>query len=141
MYKKTITYMDYNGIDRTEDFFFNFTEAELTELQMSVNGGYAEMIQRIADSKDINALINVLKELICKSYGIKSDDGRRFIKKPELTEEFTQTPAYSALYMELATDEKKAAEFINKVIPSNLAAKVEKAKVENLMADNKPSGT
>jgi len=136
MFKKTITYTDYNGQDRTEDFYFNFTEAELAELQVSVEGGYAEMIQKMAESKDVSSLISVLKNLIAKTYGIKSDDGRRFIKKPELTEEFIQTPAYSALYMELATDEKKAAEFINRVIPASLSAKVEKAKVENIAANN-----
>ena len=141
MLKKTITYTDYNNEERTEDFYFNFTEVELTELQTSVNGGYAEMIQKMAKSKDINSLITILKDLITKSYGVKSEDGRRFIKKPELTEEFVETPAFSTLYMELATDEKKMAEFINKIIPANLASRVEKAKIENITANNKPSET
>lgn len=138
MYKKTIKYTDYNGKDRAEDLYFNFTEAELTELQSSVEGGFAERLQKMADAKDVNSLIAVLKELIIKSYGVKSEDGRRFIKKPELIEEFIQTPAYSIFYMMLAKDEKKLSEFINGIMPSSLVADVDKAKVENLTA-NKPS--
>lgn len=141
MYKKTITYEDYNGVTRTEDFYFNLTEAELTELQLGVKGGYAEMIQKMVDAKDVSSLIGILKDLIIRSYGVKSDDGRRFIKKPEITEEFTETPAYSALYMELATDDKKASAFINGIIPAKLAAQVEKNKVENSTVTGIPSNT
>lgn len=141
MYKKTITYTDYNGIDRTEDFYFNLSEVELTDMQFSVEGGLTAMIDKLVEAKDMGSLINILKNIINKSYGIKSDDGRRFMKKPEYVEEFMETPAYGALYMELATDEQAAANFINKVIPSNLSAKIDKAKVEKLMADNTPATT
>ena len=141
MYKKTVTYEDYNGVERTEDFFFNLTKAELTEMQVSVAGGYAAMIDNIAKAKDTAAMINIFKELIIKSYGIKSDDGRRFIKRPELTQEFMDTPAFSATYMDLVTDDKAAAEFINKVIPKSLAAEVEKLKNENPTVSNIPAKT
>lgn len=138
MLKKTITYEDYNGSTRTEDFFFNLTEAELTEMQMSVKGGFAAMIADMVKAEDATSLIKILKDIIIKSYGVKSDDGRRFIKKPELTEEFIETPAFSTLYMELATDEKAAADFINKIVPTKLA---EKAKIENSTVTNLPSNT
>lgn len=141
MYKKTITYEDYNGVTRTEDFYFNLTEAELTEMQVSIPGGYNAMITKMIESKDVATLVKVLKDLIIRSYGVKSDDGRRFIKKPEITEEFTETPAYSALYMELATDDKKASAFINGLIPAKLAAQVEKAKIENSTVTGIPSNT
>lgn len=141
MYKKTITYEDYNGSTRTEDFYFNLTEAEVTEMQLSVKGGFAEMINNMVKANDLGSLIGIMKEMIVKSYGIKSDDGRRFIKKPEYVEEFTETPAFSALYMELATDEKAAANFINKVMPAKFVAEAEKNAKENSTVTNLPSGT
>lgn len=139
MYKKTITYTDYNDEERTEDFYFSFNEAEIAEMQVSVDGGYSAMIEKMIKSKDTASLIRILKDLILKSYGVKSDDGRRFIKKPEYVEEFTQTPAYSILYMELAEDDKKAAEFINGIIPAKLAAKAEAIKNENNTVSKLPS--
>lgn len=141
MYKKTITYTDYNGTERTEDFYFSLSEAELTEMQLSVSGGYATFISNLVNSNDTAALANVFKDLIVKSYGVKSEDGRRFKKNPDLTEEFMETPAFSALYMELLTSETAASDFINKIIPSNLASRVEKIKNENPTVSNIPSKT
>ena len=121
MYKKTITYPDYNGAEIKEDFYFNLTKAEILEMQLEKEGGLAEKIQAIVDSKNVPELIKIFKELILRSYGKKSDDGKRFIKSPELSREFTQTEAYSELFMELATDSDAASAFINGIIPANLA--------------------
>lgn len=125
MYKKTITYTDYNDVQRTEDFYFSLSEAEITEMQLGVEGGYAAMIEKIIKAKDTPALIKIFKELLLKSYGIKSDDGRRFIKSEQLSLEFTQTPAYSELYMMLATDDKQASAFIKNIMPAKLVAKAD----------------
>ena len=121
MYKKTITYPDYNGEEIKEDFYFNLTKAEILEMQLEKEGGLAEKIQAFVDSKNVPELIKIFKELILRSYGKKSDDGKRFIKSPELSREFTQTEAYSELFMELATDSDAASAFINGIIPANLA--------------------
>ena len=121
MYKKTITYPDYNGEEIKEDFYFNLTKAEILEMQLEKEGGLAEKIQALVDSKNVPELIKIFKELILRSYGKKSDDGKRFIKSPELSREFTQTEAYSELFMELATDSDAASAFINGIIPANLA--------------------
>ena len=104
MLKKVITYTDYNGNERTESFYFNLTKAELTEMELTTEGGLAEMIQNIIDAQDTPAIIKIFKDLVLKSYGEKSADGRRFIKSDELKEGFAQTEAYSNLFMELATD-------------------------------------
>ena len=117
MLKKTITYTDFNGIERTEDFYFNMTKAELVDMQLTSSGGYADYLQAIVDAKDVPALVKVMKELVFKAYGKKSEDGRRFIKSEELSKEFAETEAYSDLYMELVSDDKKAADFINGIIP------------------------
>ncbi len=135
MYKKTLTYTDYNDVTRTEDFYFSLTEAELTEMQLGVEGGYAAMIQKIIKAKDTPALIKIFKELLLKSYGIKSDDGRRFIKSEELSREFTQTPAYSDLYMMLATDDKQASAFIKNIMPAKLKAKAEELEKQGKIPD------
>lgn len=124
MYKETITYIDYNGNERTEDFYFNLTEAELTDMNYSVRGGFQAMIKRIVDTQDVPSIAKIFKEMIFKSYGQKSDDGRRFIKSNELSEEFSQTEAYSKLYMKLATDSKAASAFVNGIIPADLSKRM-----------------
>lgn len=126
MYKKTITYTDYNGNERTEDHYFDLSKAEIMEMQLSVNGGFDAMLQSIIEAKDIPALAKLFKEIICKSYGKKTPDGREFEKSEQITKSFTQTGAYSELYMELCTDAKAAAEFINGIIPKGLAEEVAK---------------
>ena len=119
MLVKTMTYTDYNGEERTEDFYFNLTRAEVTEMELSTVGGLSETIQRITKSKDIPAIMDIFKDLILKSYGQKSPDGKRFIKSKALSEEFSQTEAYSDLFMELATNSTAAAAFVNGIMPTD----------------------
>lgn len=126
MLKKTITYTDFNDVERTEDFYFNLTKAEIMEMEMSVPGGLGGMIQKIVSAQDAPALIKLFKELILKAYGEKSADGKRFIKNEELSEAFAQTEAYSILFMELATDDKAASEFITKIIPIDVQKELSK---------------
>ena len=121
MYKKIITYTDYNGYERTEEFLFNLTEAEIAEMEMSKKGGLTNTLQRLIRTEDAPEIAKIFKDLILRSYGEKSDDGRRFIKTKEKADEFSQTEAYSKLYMELAFDDKAAAEFINNIIPKSMA--------------------
>ena len=120
MLKKTITYTDYNGNERTEDFYFNLTKAEVMEMEMSTTGGLAEMIQRIVAAQDAPAIIKIFKELVLKAYGEKSADGKRFIKSDAIAEAFSQTEAYSILFMELATDSDAAAKFVNGITPADV---------------------
>lgn len=132
MFKKTVTYVDYNGVERKEDFYFNLTKAELMEMEMGTTGGYAEMVQKIIDAKDAPSIIRIFKELVLKAYGVKSDDGKRFIKNKELSDAFSQTEAYSQIFMELATNDVAAAEFVNGVVPSDLAKQIaEQSKTTN----------
>ena len=119
MLKKTITYTDFNGMERSEDFYFNLTKAEVMEMEMSTVGGLSEMIQRIIAAQDTPSIIKVFKDLVLKSYGEKSADGKRFIKTPEIAEAFSQTEAYSVLFMELATNADSAAAFVNGIIPKS----------------------
>lgn len=121
MLKKTITYTDYNGSERTEDFYFNLTKAEVMEMEMSTTGGLAEAIQKIVAAKDAPAIIKIFKELVLKAYGEKSPDGKRFIKSEEISTAFSQTEAYSELFMELATDADSAAKFVNGIVPKDMA--------------------
>lgn len=117
MIKKTIKYQDYEGVEREEDFYFNLTKAEIAEWEMSVTGGFAKQVQKIISEGDASKLIPIFKEMILKSYGVKSPDGKRFIKSEELATEFSQTEAYSELFMSLATDADAAAEFVNGITP------------------------
>ena len=121
MLKKTITYTDYDGNERKEDFYFNLNKAEIMEMEMSTSGGMAEMLQKIVDSQDAPAIIKAFK-----SYGQKSPDGKRFIKNATLREEFEQTEAYSQIFMELATNAEEAAKFVNGIIPNDVAKELPK---------------
>ena len=124
MLKKTITYEDFNGVERKEDFYFNLSKAEIMEMQFGTVGGLDVMLKKIIDAKDVKSIMDTFKMLILKAYGIKSDDGRRFIKSEEIAKEFEQTEAYSILYMELASDDNAAAEFVNSIIPKDVATEV-----------------
>ena len=117
MLKKTITYTDYNGMERTEDFYFNLTKAEVVERQYSIGGGLKERLESIVNTKDQPSIIREFKKLILAAYGEKSPDGRQFMKSEEISKRFECTEAYSILFMELATDADKAAEFVNGIIP------------------------
>ena len=118
MLKKNITYTDYNGNERSEDFYFNLTKSEIMEMEMSTSGGLAEMITNIINSKDIPAIIKIFKEIILKAYGEKSPDGKRFIKNNELSIAFSQTEAYSEMFMELGTNSDAASNFIKGIVPA-----------------------
>lgn len=120
MYKKTIAFTDYNGVNREEDFYFNLNESEVMKLEMRVPGGLTAMMQRIVQKMDAQQIIDTFEELIRRSYGEKSPDGREFRKSPELVEKFMQTEAYNKLFMELCTDSKAAAEFFNNIVPQKI---------------------
>ena len=124
MVVKKIKYTDFNGVEREEEFMFNLTEAEITEMELTTDGGLSESIKKIISAQNTPQIIETFKMLILKSYGEKSADGRRFIKSEELTEAFTQTNAYSQFFMELATDDKAAIAFINGIIPDSMRERV-----------------
>ncbi len=117
MLKKTITYTDYDGLERTEEFRFNLTKAELVDMELTTAGTFSETMKRIIAEKDIIRIAKLFKELLLKSYGVKSDDGKRFIKSQELSEAFSQTEAYSDLYIELLSNPEEAAKFFAEVAP------------------------
>lgn len=130
MLKKTIEFVDYDGNKRKEDFWFNLSKAEIMEMELLQDGGLEKLIQKIISTQDLPELVKLFKALILKSYGEKSPDGRRFIKNDKLTEEFTQTEAYSQLFMELATDSDAAAKFVNGIIPSDVDISDERLQAE-----------
>lgn len=117
MIKKTMTYVDFDGNTRTEDFYFNLTKAECTKMQLSVNGGLDKFIEKIVAEQDQTKIYDYMEEFVQKSYGEKSNDGKYFVKTVEALQRFTSTSAYSDLMVELATNAKAAAVFINGVIP------------------------
>ena len=117
MIKKTITYTDYNGEERTEDYLFNMNYAEVIEMNLTTDGGIQQLLEKIIAEKDQKQLIEIFKTIILKSYGVKSADGKHFRKSAEISKDFESTEAYSVLFMELATNSEAAAEFIRGVFP------------------------
>lgn len=133
MLKEAITYTDYNGTTRTEDFYFNLKKSEVIELELSVDGGMSSLITNIVNTNDLPKLSEYFKNIILKSYGVKSQDGKRFMKSEQLSKAFYETEAYSELYVSLITDANKAAKFVNKILPPEYVNKDNpRDKVENI---------
>jgi hypothetical protein len=126
MYKHTVTYTDYNGNEQTEDLYFNLSKAEVAEMQLTYPQGLDKYVESIMGDEDKGIEANIpemtrfFKELMLKSYGVKSEDGRRFIKNDKLREEFLQTEAYSEMFYALLTDENTMTTFVKNVMPKNL---------------------
>lgn len=118
MLKLTKTFTDYDGNVRTEDFYFNLSKAELMKMEMGETGGLEKLLRKIIAEQDNVKIMEYFDDIISRSYGVKSPDGREFVKSPELTKKFKETEAYSDLFMELCTDAKKAADFVNQVLPN-----------------------
>lgn len=123
MLKKKIKYTDFNGTEREEEFFFNLTKAEVAEMQMSTEGGLGKMIEKIVAENNSKRMIEIFKDLILRSYGEKSLDGKRFVKTQQLRDDFSQTEAYSELFMSLASNADMATDFINGIVPNAGIAK------------------
>ena len=136
MFVKNFKYTDFNGVEREENIRFHLTKAEIYEMELTTEGGLAELINRIVKANDSVEIIKIFKEIILKSYGEMSPDGKYFLKEDEngnpLSRKFAQTEAYSMLFTELATDDKAASEFINGIMPREL---IEEAKSKGLLTD------
>lgn len=121
MYKQTITYTDFDGIERTEDFLFNLTKAELVEMEMGTAGGMSGILDRISKAKDTPSIIKEIKNLLLKTYGVKSPDGRKFIKNAQIREEFECSEPFSVMFMKLATNDEEAVKFVQGIMPKDIA--------------------
>lgn len=143
MLKKTVTYVDFNEKNQVEDCFFNLTKTELLEMAMDLPEGVSESVgndpekmdedkavAKLMESLGNKGILNFIKELVLKSYGVKSEDGRRFMKVDEngkpLSIEFSQTMAFEAIMEEFMTNDLAASEFVNGIIPSSIADKMPK---------------
>lgn len=134
MYKKTITYTDYNDVEQTEDFYFNLNKAELMQIQLKNNGTLQAKLERLMNTRETSEIAQIFQDIIDMSYGVKSDDGKRFIKNQEVLDAFKQTEAYSELYVELTTNTDAAVEFITGIIPAKIAEQLDKDEIEKLKA-------
>lgn len=123
MLKKEITYMGYDGVERTEDFYFNISKSELAEWEMGVDGGYSEELKRIARGKRTSEIIDTVRSIILRAYGVKSPDGKRFMKSEEISTAFYQTEAYSNLLITLLKDSELLADFVNQILPEDVRDK------------------
>lgn len=141
MISKTIKYTDFNGVEREEDFYFNLSKAELTEWQLSKDGGLDSLIEKIVKEKNVPKMIEYIKTFILKSYGIKSEDGKHFMKSEKISNEFYCSEAYSELFMEVSSSPEAAMNFINGILPSDIRQQIaeqQKAQTEqaNVNAQN-----
>lgn len=122
MLKKTITYTDFNDIEQTEDFYFNLSKMELAEMENSIDGGMAKRLEQIVASQNVKEMFVFFKQIILDSVGMKSPDGKRFVKSEEISQDFISSPAFDSLFMELASDADKAVEFVKGIMPKDLSA-------------------
>ena len=134
MYKMTVTYPDFDGTERKEDFYFHLSKSEITKMNFATPGGMEAYLNKIINSKDGEQIMNTFDMFITKSYGVKSEDGKNFRKSPEILEEFLSSAAYDQIFMELCTDSDKAAKFVNGIIPADLAKEIDKMNKNNVTA-------
>lgn len=139
MLKKSITYTDFEGNEVTEDFYFHLSKADLVEMEVSYKGGLSAWLKEIAKSDDAKSLVAEFKKLILMSYGVKSPDGKRFVKTQDLRDSFMATEAYSSLFIELCTDAQAAAAFVNGIIPQNLDRDMEKIRAKQQAHPSDPA--
>ena len=125
MFKKTITYTNFNGEEITEDFFFNLSKSEIAKSNFSTAGGIENLLRKLVNEKNIQSLSDLFTDFIGRSYGIRSDDGKFFRKSPEIRADFENSAAYDTLYMELLTSPESAVEFLKGVLPSDLTKDIE----------------
>lgn len=132
MFKKPITYTDYDGNTVTETFYFNLSKTELLQLEAETPGGLGASLQRIAETQDFNKIVQEFQRIVLAAYGVRSEDGKRFIKTPAIVEEFKQTAAWDALFFELATKADAATAFVTGVFPNDLQELLAQVNVEEL---------
>ena len=135
MFKKTIDYVDFEGEKRSEDFYFHLSDAELLEMEMSQRGGLSEALKKLVQEKDPKEIIKTFKWIILSAYGVKSDDGRRFMKSDEIRRGFEETEAYSKLFMELATDAKASSDFVNQLVTAERLARAHERATQPTLPD------
>ena len=135
MLKKTLTYEDFNGNQRTEDYYFNLTKAELMEMELSADGGLEATINKIIAAQNGKEIMELFKEIVLKAYGEKSLYGKNFYKSPEVKNRFLNSQAYSYIFMELATNADEATKFFNGIIPKDIANEVKKQNLKAVPAN------
>lgn len=135
MLKRQVTYTDFNDEQQTEELSFHLSKAELIEMELSMEGGVQKHLETIIATDDGKAIMEAFKEIILRSYGVRSPDGKRFIKNDQIREEFLSSEAYSELFMSLVTDPAAAADFVNGILPNGLEADVAKMERNQLAKD------
>ena len=124
MHKETITYTDFNGVQRTEDYYFDLSKPEIVKMQASEKGGYDVQLKSISASTNGALIMTFFENVIKAAYGEKTEDGRRFMKSDEISRSFMETPAYEVLFEKLVTDANAASEFVNRVMRANNPEKI-----------------
>lgn len=117
MFKTTINYVDFDGVSREEDLYFNLTKMEMMDLELSVEGGFSNKLQELLNNNNSFEMFEIIKTFINKSYGVKSDDGRKFIKNDEVLNDFLQSAVYDEFVTSLITNEDNMNSFIIGIMP------------------------
>ena len=131
MLKQTITYIGFDGKEKTRDFYFNLTKGEITEIHLSLPGGLDGFLQRMNDDPSVEDVVEVFKKIILKAYG-KRTASNGFIKSKEISEEFAATDAYSELFLKFFDNEE---DFVNKFLEGAIVAPP--GTLQKIIADSK----
>jgi hypothetical protein len=116
MIKKEIHFTDFDGNNQVEEAYFNLTEPEIVRLDAKFVGGLDAFTKNIDPVNRPEEVVDLFEDVLSSSYGVKSEDGRRFVKDPVVVGQFLDSAAYSALFMELLGDAEAAAAFMEGVL-------------------------
>lgn len=137
MLKQTVTFENFDGEEVTKDLYFNISVDELLEMEASEEG-FSDKVKTVIKSEDRRQILAIFKDIVFKAYGVKSEDGNRFVKSEELNKEFAESAAYEAFFVDLMTSEKTSAEFIGKLLPKSLDKIIGKAEMDKIKAGIEP---
>lgn len=130
MYKVDLEHENFDGETVTSTLYFNITKTrlaknlelrdELDEIQKMIGGETRELTPG-----EIQKIVNLVEKIMKISYGVRSEDGKRFDQRADRWEEFQQTAAYDAFLYSLFETPSKATEFMVGVMPKDLIRQAE----------------
>lgn len=142
MLKKTIKYVDYNGVERTENLYFHVSKASVLTASNDVYGEIMKAANELQDrakllegmevseineenafdpnnqviAESIRMVARLLDRLVDLSYGKRSEDGLKFVKSKEVLDEFKSSMVYDAFIEQMLANQEEMIEFINKLV-------------------------
>lgn len=129
MFKHTVTYVDFNNNPHVEDLYFHMLVPEFADLEFNpmFETSLSDWIKSNMSAGEGRKVHTVFKLLVANSYGRRSEDGSRFNKNAQWTEDFLNSPAWEQFFLWLTDSEdgSHGQAFFNGIVPESLRGKLD----------------